>query len=249
MQNIVGGYNLLIGGSPCTSWAICKAGKKVNVGERETKPEGVGWNLFMQYVRALKEVQPEYFLYENNASISKEIQDAISEQLGVKPVLIDSADFSAQTRKRLYWTNIPVMPYKKNPVTFADIMDDKYELSRSIEQYADTIKWSQDGMQVKWDTSGKGYYSQQNRAKLPNQKFNTVVSGRAECKNNVWLGNNMIRSITISELEKLQTLPVGYTSCLKSKEMRGKCIGNGWTVDVITHIFKGLRKENTNENT
>ena len=128
-------------------------------------------------------------------------------------------------------------------------MDDKYELSRSIEQYADTIKWSQDGMQVKWDTSGKGYYSQQNRAKLPNQKFNTVVSGRAECKNNVWLGNNMIRSITISELEKLQTLPVGYTSCLKSKEMRGKCIGNGWTVDVITHIFKGLRKENTNENT
>lgn len=244
-----GGYNLLIGGSPCTSWAICKAGKKVNVGERETKPEGIGWNLFMQYVRALKEVQPEYFLYENNASISKEIQDAISEQLGVKPVLIDSADFSAQTRKRLYWTNIPVLPYEKNPVTFADIMDDKYELSRSIKQYADTIKWSQDGMQVKWDTSGKGYYSQQNRAKLPNQKFNTVVSGRAECKNNVWLGNNMIRSITISELEKLQTLPVGYTSCLKSKEMRGKCIGNGWTVDVIAHIFKGLRKENTNENT
>jgi C-5 cytosine-specific DNA methylase. len=98
-------------------------------------------------------------------------------------------------------------------------------------------------MQVKWDTSGKGYYSQQNRAKLPNQKWSTVCASRAECKGNVWLGDYMIRSVTMSELEKLQTLPVGYTSCLKNKELRGRGIGNGWTVDVIAHIFKGLKQE------
>ena len=50
----------------------------------------------------------------------------------------------------------------------------------------------------------------------------------------------------MSEFEKLQTLPVGYTACLKNKEMRGKCIGNGWTVDVIAHIFKGLKEMNKN---
>lgn len=53
----------------------------------------------------------------------------------------------------------------------------------------------------------------------------------------------MIRTLSCSELEKLQTLPVGYTACLKNKEMRGKCIGNGWTVDVIAHILKGLKDE------
>jgi DNA (cytosine-5)-methyltransferase 3A len=233
----VGEYDLLIGGSPCTYWSIARVG-----GDRETTASGLGWDLFSQYVRALREVKPKYFLYENNQSMSNEIKECITKELGCKPYEINSADFSAQIRNRYYWTNIPVAEWTKNNITFADIMDspDTNFLSRSIEQYADTIKWSKDGLSMKWDTSGKGYYSQANRAKLPNQKWNTVCANRAESKGNVWLGNNMIRLITMSELEKLQTLPVGYTSCLKNKEMRGKCIGNGWTVDVIAHIFKGL---------
>lgn len=235
----VGEYDLLIGGSPCTYWSIARVG-----GDRETTASGLGWDLFSQYVRALREVKPKYFLYENNQSMSNEIKECITKELGCEPYEINSADFSAQIRNRYYWTNIPVAEWTKNNITFADIMDspDTNFLSRSIEQYADTIKWSKDGLSVKWDTSGKGYYSQANRAKLPNQKWNTVCANRAESKGNVWLGNNMIRLITMSELEKLQTLPVGYTSCLKNKEMRGKCIGNGWTVDVIAHIFKGLTK-------
>lgn len=235
----IGEYDLLIGGSPCTYWSIARVG-----GDRETTASGLGWDLFSQYVRALREVKPKYFLYENNQSMSNEIKECITKELGCEPYEINSADFSAQIRNRYYWTNIPVAEWTKNNITFADIMDspDTNFLSRSIEQYADTIKWSKDGLSVKWDTSGKGYYSQANRAKLPNQKWNTVCANRAESKGNVWLGNNMIRLITMSELEKLQTLPVGYTSCLKNKEMRGKCIGNGWTVDVIAHIFKGLTK-------
>ena len=242
-------FDLLIGGSPCTNWSIAKAGGgEKHATKREKTASGIGWDLFQQYVRALREAKPNNFLYENNASMSDEIKHCISEELGCDPIMIDSADFSAQTRKRLYWTNIPIIEWQEKNILFSDIMDKEGPfLTRSIEQYEDTIKWSKDNMSVKWDTSRKGYYSQANRAKLPEQKWNTVCANRAESKGNVWLGNNTIRLITMSELEKLQTLPVGYTSCLKNKEMRGKCIGNGWTVDVIAHIFKGLKNGKDDE--
>lgn len=94
------GYDLLIGGSPCTYWSIAKTG-------REVTPDGMGGKLFMEYVRALRESGCRYFLYENNNSIHQNIKDFISEQLGVKPIMINSALVSAQQRKRCYWTNIP----------------------------------------------------------------------------------------------------------------------------------------------
>ena len=93
------GYDLLIGGSPCTYWSIAKTG-------REITPDGMGGKLFMEYVRALCESRCRYFLYENNNSIHQNIKDFISEQLGVKPIMINSALVSAQQRKRCYWTNI-----------------------------------------------------------------------------------------------------------------------------------------------
>ena len=240
-----GEFDLLIGGSPCTNWSIAKAGGgEKYASKRETTASGIGWDLFSQYIRALREAKPKWFLYENNFSMSDEIRDCITEELGVEPVCINSADFSAQTRHRYYWTNIPISEWQDKGILFSDIMDVEGKfLTRSIKKYADTIKWSKDNMSVKWDTSGKGYYSQANRAKLPNQKWNTVCANRAESKGNVWLGNDTIRLVTMSELEKLQTLPVGYTSCLKNKEKRGKCIGNGWTVDVIAHILSCLPEE------
>ena len=231
------GFDLLIGGSPCTHWSIARGNAA-----RETVASGIGWELFSQYVRALKTAKPKYFLYENNASMSDEIKECISKELGCKPMLIDSSDFSAQKRQRYYWTNISVSEWTPSNVLFSDIMDEDFEKSRSIAQYKNTYKWSKDGMCISWDTSGKGYYSQASRARLPQQKWNTICANRAESKGNVWLGNDTIRLVTMSELEKLQTLPVGYTSCLKSKEKRGKGIGNGWTVDVIAHILKGLKE-------
>lgn len=94
------GFDLLIGGSPCTYWSIAKRG-------RETTCEGLGWTLFQEYVRALKESGCRWFLYENNYSIHKDIKTAISLALGVEPIMINSALVSAQSRKRCYWTNIP----------------------------------------------------------------------------------------------------------------------------------------------
>lgn len=92
---------LLIGGSPCTHWSIAK--KK----GRETEPEGQGWELFQNYKIALVKFRPDYFLYENNNSISAAIKERITLELGVEPIRINSELVSAQSRERIYWTNIP----------------------------------------------------------------------------------------------------------------------------------------------
>ena len=92
---------LLIGGSPCTHWSIAQTRN------RETRPEGMGWELFKNYLIARDKYSPDYFLYENNKSMSPAIREQITRELGVEPILINSALVSAQNRQRLYWTNIP----------------------------------------------------------------------------------------------------------------------------------------------
>ncbi len=92
--------DLLIGGSPCTN--LSRSGNRLGLAGEQSK-------LFYEYVRILNEVKPKYFLLENVASMSKESRDTISKCLGVEQIFIDSALVSAQTRKRYYWTNIPVV--------------------------------------------------------------------------------------------------------------------------------------------
>lgn len=88
---------LLIGGSPCTHWSIAQTKN------RETEPSGIGWELFENYLIALGKFQPDYFLYENNKSMSSAIREEITKRLGVEPICINSALLSAQNRQRLYW--------------------------------------------------------------------------------------------------------------------------------------------------
>ena len=97
------GVDFLIGGSPCTYWSIAQTKN------RETVASGMGWELFSQYVRALHEAKPKYFIYENNKSMSKAIRASIDETFGFEAVLINSALVSAQNRQRLYWVG------KQNP--------------------------------------------------------------------------------------------------------------------------------------
>ena len=101
--------DIIIGGSPCTHWSIAK-------NDRQVTNEGIGFELFMQYVKAVKICKPKYFIYENNHSIHKNIKMSISEKLGVEFIMIDSALLSAQRRQRCYWTNIPniIQPINKN---------------------------------------------------------------------------------------------------------------------------------------
>ncbi len=111
------GYNLLIGGSPCTAWSIAKKG-------RETTADGEGFRIFMQYVRALEESQCRYFLYENIYSIHQNIKSEITKYLGVESITINSALVSAQQRKRCYWTNIPnVTQPEDKEILMKDILE------------------------------------------------------------------------------------------------------------------------------
>ncbi|MCL2344088.1 MAG: DNA cytosine methyltransferase [Firmicutes bacterium] len=111
------GYDLVMGGSPCTFWSIAKA-------NREIDKDGCGWRLFMRFVEAVRQIKPRFFLYENVASMPQNIKEYISEELGVQPILINSALVSAQHRKRLYWTNIPgVEPPADRGILLRDIID------------------------------------------------------------------------------------------------------------------------------
>lgn len=95
------GFDFVIGGSPCTFWSIAQQPEK-----RETEAHGMGWDLFQQYVRAIKEAEPKYFIYENNKSMAPAIRESISGAFGFEPICINSALVSAQNRQRLYWVGI-----------------------------------------------------------------------------------------------------------------------------------------------
>lgn len=233
-EQFIDKIDLIIGGSPCQDLSIAKQGREGLDGTRS--------GLFFKFVEALKVIKPRYFLLENNASMSDENKNKISEILGLQPILIDSADFSAQTRKRLYWTNIPFVPiFNKNNLVIKDILDlDINRKAYCFKKYKDTVKYNRDG--VKWDCSGKGYYSQQCRARYIYSKMNTIPASGTD-KNNIYKGEYSYYKITPLEAERLQTLPDNYTSCISSKAKRINLCGNGWTVDVIVHIFKGLPKK------
>lgn len=91
------GFDYLVGGSPCTYWSIAQKNG------RETEASGMGWELFSQYVRALREAKPRFFIYENNKSMANAIRESITETFGFEPICINSALVSAQNRNRLYW--------------------------------------------------------------------------------------------------------------------------------------------------
>ena len=217
------GFDLLIGGSPCTHWSIVRS----RWNDRETTASGIGWELFSQYVRALKEAKPKYFLYENNYSMSKDIKEQITKELGVEPIYINSNLVSAQDRKRLYWTNIPnvTLPNDKG-IMFRDILEDVP--FRELKPFM------------------FGYWGEQRRidrcSTINRDKAFTVTTSKTH-PSQYYLNEDrtMMRNLTITEFERLQTLPDGYTSGVKEKS-RYKCVGNGWTVDVIAHILGGLIK-------
>lgn len=216
------GFDLLIGGSPCTYWSIARAGNG-----RETST-GLGFDLFMQFHRALIEAKPKYFLYENNQSISPIIRDMISDMLGVKPIMINSNLVSAQNRKRLYWTNIPnVSQPEDKHIMLSDIINENHDF-RPIGKWVYTV-W---GNKVKLTTLHK----------LTHTKSNTLTTSKTH-PSNYYLNEDITKytNLNADEWELLQTLPKGYTALDNMIESsRHRMIGNGWTVDVIAHILKNL---------
>lgn len=123
---------LLIGGSPCTHWSIAQTKN------RETEASGIGWELFRNYRIARDKYKPDYFLYENNKSMSPAIRTQITAELGVEPVLINSALVSAQNRQRLYWvgkrepdgtySQVPVEQPEDRGILLRDILETGFPL-------------------------------------------------------------------------------------------------------------------------
>lgn len=230
-------FDLLIGGSPCTYWSVART----NAG-RETTSSGLGWNLFSQYLRALKESNCKYFLYENNYSMSQEIREEITKYLKVEPILINSNLVSAQNRKRLYWTNIPnVTQPKDKKILLKDIIESgKVDRDKSLCIARRTV-----------GNSGSQSYM---RRRYFGKSFAQMVFENCEPAEQkaLWKQNpttefetkGYVRPLTIKEMERLQTLPDNYTDVKGvTKTQRGEAIGNAWTVDVIAHIFKNLKKD------
>lgn len=283
-------YDLLLGGSPCTYWSIAKKG-------RETTSDGMGFKLFMEYVRALKESKCRYFLYENNYSIHQNIKDEISKYLGVQPIMINSSLLSGQNRKRCYWTNIPnvTQPVDKG-IMLQDVLengiswqDKSYCVTASYQGAAfnNTMKRKQRTMvaipvatvngkshtipatyykagtnlfpiykaeesrqkiavPVRVGQIGKGGQEQQIYSVHGKSVTMTANGGGMGAKTGLYKidlpdGDYVVRKLTPVEAERLQTLPDNYTAGI-SNTQRYKCIGNGWTVDVIAHILKGLKR-------
>lgn len=118
---------LQIGGSPCTYWSIAQTNN------RETEPSGMGWDLFENYLIALGKFKPDYFLYENNKSMSAAIRAEITKRFGFEPVCINSALVSAQNRQRLYWfgkrnpdgtySTVPVQQPEDKGIFLRDILE------------------------------------------------------------------------------------------------------------------------------
>ena len=236
-KEMVGEIDLICGGSPCQSFS--------NAGNR-TGFEGKS-GLFYEFVRLVNEVKPKYFLLEN-VKMKQEWQDIISAELGVKPIEINSSLVSGQNRKRLYWTNIPnVKQPEDKGIYLQDILeyevDERYYLTdsqiktinRNFGSKGKTINLNENSLIEKIT------YPSRINQKIGQIKSPTLVAAMGMGGGNipVIIKNGRIRKLTEIECERLQTLPDNYTQGVSSTQ-RYKAIGNGWTVDVIAHIFKNL---------
>lgn len=120
----VGAIDLLIGGSPCQDLSVAKKGRQGLEGSRSS--------LFWEYVRIWREVKPTWFVLENVASMPKADRDIITREMGVEPILIDAALVSAQSRKRLFWTNLPVVQPEDRGIVLRDILETEVDASYDV---------------------------------------------------------------------------------------------------------------------
>lgn len=256
---------ILIGGSPCTYWSVAQ--KK----GREVEAEGLGWELFRNYLIAKEKFKPDFFLYENNKSAAQPIKDQISHELGVDLMHINSALVSAQNRQRFYAFNWNVDQPADRGIMLKDILETAtsekgYELRAPAVGVGCRNRREDDGkLYRRFETSGIekanalttvqtdsmvaepiriGTIENSNGEDLPVYE---VVNGEIEIKGKKYPiklpdGYYVIRKLTPTECERLQTLPDGYTSAVSATQ-RYRGLGNGWTAEVIIHILAGALKD------
>lgn len=237
--------DLLIGGSPCNDLSGQKRKEQHSTEEgAECGIYGTQSRLFFKYVDALRKFKPRYFLLEN-VRMNKESEAIITEALGVEPVLIDSNLFSAQDRPRLYWTNISLHELPKTcGIVTKDVLEPVQDVAERhwLNDVYDEFNGSKKviGTLHKYYPKGtRKYYEATSRVYNPEYKMAclTAVAGGGHHKKVHQDGRP--RRLTPVEYERMQGLPDGYTEGV-AEGQRYKICGNGWTVPVITHIFKGI---------
>ena len=241
--------DLLIGGSPCQDVSFAGKGKGLIDGERSS--------LFFEFVRLYQELKPKYFILEN-VKMKKNSEAIITHCLGVQPIEINSSLFSAQNRKRLYWTNIPLDDLPKDKgIKLKDILEngivdrDKSHcidanyfkggnLKSYFEKHRRQLVFSNDGLCHVGEADINGYdllkrvYHPEGKAPT----LNSMGGGNREPK--VLVEQLKWRKLTPLECERLQTVPDNYTQGV-SNTQRYKMLGNGMTVDVIAFLLKNAK--------
>ena len=239
----VGKIDLLIGGSPCQGFS--RAGKELNFNDERSK-------LFFEYARILKEVNPAYFLLEN-VVMRKEYSDVITDILGVTPIMINSALVSAQERKRLYWTNIQGIkqPEDRN-IYLCDVVNFKSETPLKENIIDEIRKYTKRDFDVSIDKNGnirphrkdkrKSGISEIGTLRNPTCKSVTIIKSHAP---KTYKSPFEIYELNRNECEQLQNVPMNYTIPVSEKQAKD-LLGDGWTVEVIKHIFRNISQRSIN---
>ena len=243
-----GKIDLLIGGSPCQGFS--SSGKQLNFNDPRSK-------LFFEYVRAIKECQPKYFLLEN-VVMKKEWSDIISSYLGVAPIEINSSLVSAQNRRRLYWTNIPniTQPEDKH-ITLEDILEDVEMnnpaairgrrinkatiVGRRLDKNGHRQDYNKD-IPITQCLEVRATNVDKSNCLTTVDKDNVLTSLPVGRYPDVFNKKLPFRYYTTKEMCRLQTLPDNYLDMIPITAAR-KALGNGWTVDVIAHILSSIPEE------
>lgn len=215
-------FSLLQAGSPCQDIS--------NLSKFKLGLDGTKSSLFYQYWRMWQETKPKYFLLENVAG-NKSAIASITKLMGVRPIKISSNWVTAQNRMRYYWTNIPVntLPQKKK-LYLKDILENNVN-----EKYYQNEGW------LKWWEKNSGFQLEKGYSTLNADKAACLTKRMYACWNGNFIQDEKgIRRLTPIECERLQTVPDNYTQCVDDK-FRYELLGNGWTVDIISHILKHMK--------
>ena len=334
------GVDFVIGGSPCTYWSIAQKNN------RETEASGMGWELFSQYVRAVKEAKPKFFIYENNKSMSAAIRESIDRAFGFEAVCINSALVSAQNRQRLYWVGmrnedgtyrkVPVEQPEDRGILLKDVLDNAIAWQDKAHAYttrcqgaaigdtlakhrhtmvAEPINMTSDGKSqclratcykdtvrnlignnvdrrtavaepCKVGSVGNGGQGNRVYSICGKAVAQTATSGGIGSNTGLYAipiefdgekpikaisctdgkehhvyevdngyvtfkgeqypvklpdGYYIFRKLTVTEGMRLQTVPEWYDFSVISNSQAYKCLGNGWTCDVITHLINATQ--------
>jgi site-specific DNA-cytosine methylase len=228
--------DFIMAGSPCQDLSIAKKGCKYLDGEKS--------KLFFEFIRIRNWIKennnPDVLFFFENVKTIPDILEIMTGHIEVEPIRLNSVLVSAQRRDRFYWTNIEgVTPPEDRGLKIRDIVyDNNFEVFQDERIEATKIFTKN---YVKWDIAGKGHFSQQDRAFYLDGTMGTIPKAYPIYKMNIYLGDDKYRRCHPIEAERLQTLPDNYTEMIESRTTRIGVIGDGFTVDLVAHIFRNIQ--------